>query len=72
MSYFTPEGFVKVNGEWERTMRTYQAFYKGREITVQAESSYAAQLKAAQEFRARRSWEVTVVLADVTVDTAVL
>ena len=72
MSYFTPAEFVKVNGEWERTMRTYQAFYRGREITVEAESSYAAQSKAAQEFRARRSWEVTVVLADVTVDTATL
>lgn len=53
-------------------MRTYQAFYKGREITVQAESSYAAQLAAAHQFRARKSWEVTVVLADVPVDTASL
>lgn len=72
MSYFTPEGFVKVNGEWERTMRTYQAFYRGREITVQADTSLAAQAKAAQLLRARRSWEVTVVLADARVDTAAL
>jgi hypothetical protein len=24
MSYFTPDGFVKVNGEWERTMITLE------------------------------------------------
>jgi hypothetical protein len=51
-------------------MRTYVAFYKGRQLTVQAESSYKAQQQAAAKFRARKSYEVTVVLADVVVDTA--
>ena len=53
-------------------MRTYVAFYKGQQITVQAESSYQAQQKAASQLRARKSYEVTVVLADVPVDTASL
>lgn len=35
-----------------------------------AESSYAAQLQAAVLFKARKSLEVTVVLADVPVDSA--
>lgn len=51
-------------------MRTYIAFYKGKKITVQADSSYAAQTAAAAQFRAKKSWEVTVMLADVAVDTA--
>lgn len=51
-------------------MRTYIAFYKGKKITVQADSSYAAQGVAAAQFRAKKSWEVTVMLADVAVDTA--
>lgn len=50
--------------------RTYVAFYRGRQLPIVAESSYAAQLQAAGLFKARKSYEVTVVLADVPVDTA--
>ena len=50
--------------------RTYVAFYRGRQLTVEAETSYAAQQKAAVLFKARKSHEVTVVLADVPVDAA--
>lgn len=53
-------------------MRTYVAFYRGRQITVSADSSYAAQQLAAAEFRARKSWEVTVMLADVEISTSSL
>ena len=53
-------------------MRTYKAFYKGRTVTVIAESSYKAQQEAAVFFKAKRSYEVTVLLADVPVDTASL
>lgn len=53
-------------------MFTYQAFYRGRQITVTAESSYRAQLAAAAEFKAKKSYEVTVMRADVPVDTASL
>lgn len=53
-------------------MRTYIAFYKGRKIEVQAASSYAAQQEAAKVMKAKKSYEVTVVLADVPVSTASL
>jgi hypothetical protein len=48
-------------------MRPYVAFYRNRRIEVFAETSYAAQLKAASIFKAKKSYEVTVVLADVEV-----
>lgn len=51
-------------------MRTYVAFYKGRQIQVVADSSYKAQLQASALFKAKKSYEVTVVLADVEIDTA--
>jgi hypothetical protein len=51
-------------------MRTYKAFYKNDTITVQAESSYAAQLEAAKQFKAKKSYDVTVILADIPLDTA--
>ena len=53
-------------------MRHYKAFYKGRTVTVVAESSYKAQQEAAAFFKAKKAWEVTVLLADVQVDTASL
>lgn len=43
-------------------MNTYQAFYRGKSIQVQAESSYKAQQLAAQQFKARKSYDVTIVL----------
>ena len=39
-----------------------KAFYKGREITIEAETSYKAQELAAKQFKARKSYEVTVIL----------
>lgn len=53
-------------------MRTYTAFYKNRQITVKADTSYAAQLEAAKQFKAKKSYDVTVILADVPLDTASL
>jgi hypothetical protein len=44
-------------------MFTYECFYKNKRITVQALRSFDAQEKAAAQFKARKSWEVTVVLA---------
>ena len=52
--------------------RIYLAYYRGRTIQVQASSSYQAQLLAAREFGARKSYQVSVVLADVAVDPASL
>ena len=51
-------------------MNNYVAFYKGKRIELQAESSYKAQLLAAEKFKARKSYDVTVVLADKPVNTA--
>jgi len=53
-------------------MRTYVAFYKQKKITVVAESSFEAQRKAAEIFKARKAWDVAIVLADVPVSTASL
>lgn len=49
--------------------RPYIAFYKGKQLTLEAASSYEAQLKAAQMFKAKKAYEVTVYLADVTHST---
>jgi hypothetical protein len=44
---------------------TYHAFYKGKQIEIQSDTSYHAQLKAAGVFRAKKSHQVTVVLVAV-------
>ena len=44
-------------------MFTYIAFYKNKQIEVKALRSYDAQLTAAKIFKARKSYEVTVMLA---------
>lgn len=46
-------------------MNGYIAFYKGRKLEVHARSSYEAQCKAASLFKAKRSYDVTVVLCEV-------
>lgn len=42
----------------------YAAFYKGKRTEVYAKTSYEAQQKAAAFFKARKSYDVTVVLAE--------
>jgi hypothetical protein len=49
-------------------MNGYKAFFRGKAIEVYAETSHAAQVKAAQEFKARKSWEVTVMLCETGTD----
>ena len=43
-------------------MLTYHAFYKGKQIELQSDSSYHAQEAAAKLFKARKSYDVSVVL----------
>lgn len=43
-------------------MNIYHAFYKGKEIELQADSSYHAQEKAAIIFHAKHSYNVTVII----------
>ena len=45
-------------------MNTYIAFYKGRKIEVEAETTYGAQKKAAESFNARKSYDVDVFLVE--------
>lgn len=45
-------------------MNGYIAFYRGKQLEVYAESSYQAQQKAAAQFKARKSHEVSVVLCE--------
>jgi hypothetical protein len=45
-------------------MNGYIAFYRGKQLEVFADSSYAAQQKAAALFKARKAYEVTVMLAE--------
>lgn len=45
-------------------MNGYKAFYRGRTVEVEAETSLAAQEIAAEKFKARKRHEVTVVLCE--------
>lgn len=43
-------------------MNTYICYYNGKEAVVHAETSYKAQLLGAAALRAKKDWQVTVVL----------
>lgn len=45
-------------------MNGYVCFYKGKKIEVYAETSYEAQQKAVAQFKAKKSYDVTVMLAE--------
>ena len=45
-------------------MNGYIAFYRNKKLEVMADTSYQAQQKAAAQFKAKRSYEVTVMLAE--------
>jgi hypothetical protein len=45
-------------------MNGYICFYRGRKIEVTADTSLQAQTKAAAQFKARKAYEVTVMLAE--------
>jgi|WetSurMetagenome_2_1015567.scaffolds.fasta_scaffold521761_1 hypothetical protein len=46
-------------------MNKYKAFYKGMTTEVEADTSYHAQQEAAKKLKAKKEWEVTVVLLEV-------
>lgn len=56
----------------EGSMFTYECFYKNKRLTVQALRSFDAQEKAAKLFKAKKTWEVAVVLAEKPVSAASL
>ena len=45
-------------------MNTYVAIYRNKRAEVQAETTYEAQKIAAAQFKARKTYEVTVMLAE--------
>jgi hypothetical protein len=45
-------------------MNTYEAFYRKKRLTVTAETSLKARDKAAELFKARKAYDVTVVLVE--------
>ena len=45
-------------------MNGYICYYKGKEIEVYANTSYEAQQEAAKRFKAKKSYQVNVVLAE--------
>ncbi len=45
-------------------MNKYAAFYKGKKMEVEASSSYEASRKAAALFKAKKAYEVFVVLGE--------
>ena len=45
-------------------MNGYIAFWHGKKIEIFAASSYAAQVEAARIFKTKKSYDVTVVLAE--------
>jgi hypothetical protein len=45
-------------------MNGYIAFYRGKQVEVYANTSFEAQTKAAAMFKAKKSYEVTVMLAE--------
>lgn len=46
-------------------MNGYICFYRGKRIEVYDSTSHGAQLQAAKIFKARRSYEISVVLAEI-------
>lgn len=45
-------------------MNKYLCFYRGRTLTIEASTSYEASKKAAKQFKAKRSWDVSVILGE--------
>jgi len=43
-------------------MNTYHTFYKGKKLELKSDTSFNAQKMAALYFKAKKNWEVTVVL----------
>ena len=45
-------------------MNKYECFWKAKRITVEADTSYQAQQKAQAILKAKKGYEITVVLAE--------
>ena len=45
-------------------INSYKAFYRDKVVEVQAETTFGAQVLASEMFKARKSYEVSVVLCE--------
>lgn len=45
-------------------MNKYKVFYKGREETIEANTTYEAQIKYADKYKVKKSYEITVILLE--------
>ena len=48
----------------QNNLNGYKAFFKGKTLDVYAATSYEAQKKAAELFKAKKSYEVDVILCE--------
>ena len=46
-------------------MNGYKAFYKNKQLDIYASTSYDAQKQACQLFKAKKAYEVTVILCEI-------
>ena len=53
-------------------MRKYRCFYRGKTWDCEAPTSFLAQACAQAHFKAKKSYEITVVLLDTPLDPASL
>lgn len=44
-------------------MNTYACFYRGKSVEVKSDTTYHAQLEATKVFKAKKSYEVSVLLS---------
>ena len=47
-------------------MNGYKAFFKGKQLDIYANSSYEAQKLAAIQFKAKKTYEITIVLCELS------
>lgn len=57
-----PTGLLPYSIQEISMLNTYQCFYRGRQTQLQAETSYLAQQHAAKYFKAKKAYDVTVIL----------
>ena len=55
---------INHNQQRGQAMNGYKALYKGKWIEVYANTSYEAQQKASVIFKAKKSYDVTVILCE--------
>jgi hypothetical protein len=56
---------VNINQYTREFMNSYKAFYKNKQLDIKANTSYEAQKQASVLFKAKKSYDVTVVLCEI-------